>query len=573
MTTEASNPNVVIVLMDDLCYGDLACHGNPDVRTPELDRLHADSVRLTHYCSGPVCTPARASLFTGRYPQRTRAIDTYCGRSMMDPGERTLPEILEARGYRTGLFGKWHLGDSYPVRPCDKGFQESLVHLGGGLRQPSNVGYDGYFDPDLMHNGELVNRKGYCTDIFTEAAMEWIGKGDGDAPFFCVVATNAPHSPFEIGEDWYGKYVEKGLPEKWARVYGMVENIDWNVGRLRGHLRDNGIAENTVFVFVSDHGPCGSAVVDGRDRFNAGLRSRKGTVYQGGLKVPCFWHWPEGGVGGGRDIDRVSHPIDFLPTIAGFCGAAVPDDRVIDGSSLAPLMRGSTDPEEWPDRELVIQWHRGDEPIRYRNYAVIGQREKLCRPADAGADELYDLSADPGETEDLAGRYPERVAELRKRYDDWFDDVGSTRPDNYAPPRIIVGSDRENPVVLNRNDWRIKAEERQWKGPQDDGFWLIDVAGAGEYAVTVYPPPLPERAEVRLRIGDRVWTQEVAPDAEQCVFPDVGLEAGPTRVEAQSLASGEVYGAAMIRIASKRYPETTDARVPLKNFLGKARSG
>lgn len=198
-----SKPNVCIVLTDDLCPGDLACHGNEVIRSPELDRLYRQSTRLTRYCSSPLCTPARSSLFTGRYPQRTRAFDTYCGRAMLDPDEKTLADLFKVAGYRTGLFGKWHLGDSYPTRPRDKGFDETLVHLGGGLRQPGNLGMDGYFDPDLMHNGELVQSEGYCTDIFTEAAMDWLGSTSRERPFFCVLSTNAPHSPFEIASEWY----------------------------------------------------------------------------------------------------------------------------------------------------------------------------------------------------------------------------------------------------------------------------------------------------------------------------------------------------------------------------------
>ena len=570
MPNETASPNVLLVLTDDLAYGDLACHGNPHVRTPELDRLHAESARLTHYCSGPLCTPARASLFTGRYPQRTRAIDTYCGRSMLDPGEVTLAKMLGDAGYRTGLFGKWHLGDSHPVRPCDMGFGESLVHLGGGLRQPANVGYDGYFDPDLMHNGELVNRKGYCTDIFAEAAMEWIDEG-GDAPFFCVLSTNAPHTPLEIGDQWADKYRGGDLPENLARLYGMVANIDWNVGRVRERLAAKGVAGDTLVLFVSDHGPAGGAGADGKGRFNSGLRGGKGTVYQGGLRVPCFWHWP-GAIGGGRDIGRVAHPIDLLPTLAAFCGAQVPEDRMIDGCSLAPLLRGEPAAlENWPERHVVIQWHRGDEPQRYRNYAVIGDREKLCRPTDGEEDEWYDLASDYEERTNLAAERPDRVGALRRFYDDWFDDVGSTRPDNYLPPRIVVGTERENPVVLNRNDWRIKREEGQWIRPEDDGYWLIEVAESGLCDVSVYVPPVEEGAEVRLRVGARVWRRELAPGAEFAEFRGLRLEAGKYRVEAQSLSGGRALGAAMIRMASKSYSETVDARVGLKNYFGAAR--
>lgn len=563
-------PNVCIVLTDDLCPGDLACLGNEVVRTPELDRLHGESARLTRYCSGPLCTPARSSLFTGRYPQRTRAIDTCCGRSMLDPGERTLAAMFREAGYRTGLFGKWHLGDSYPTRPGDHGFEESLVHLGGGLRQPSNLGMDAYFDPDLMHNGELVSREGYCTDIFTEAATDWLtAGGEADRPFFCVLSTNAPHSPFEIAPEWWSKYDDGNLPEKWARIYGMVENIDWNVGRLRAKLEALGVAEDTVVVFVSDHGPCGSAVVDGKDRFNHGRRGRKGTIYQGGLAAPCFWRWPERGIAGGRDIDRVTNPIDVLPTLAGLCGLETPRDRRIDGADLSPLLRN--DPgaaEAWPERKIFVHFHRGDEPIRYRNFTVIAENEKLCgADAEGEAEELFDLDADPGETRNLAAERPGRVAELRAAYDDWFDDVGSTRPDNYAPPRIVAGTEHENPVVLNRNDWRARTEELQWKKPEHDGYWLVRVAEKGPYDVTVLVPPFEEAATARLKIADRVWNADLEPGEDAATFEGLDLPVGEARIDAQNCSGGRVHGAAYVRLASRRHPRTTDRERPVRNFF------
>jgi arylsulfatase/arylsulfatase A len=495
---------------------------------------------------------------------------------MLDPEERTLAELFANGGYRTGIFGKWHLGDSYPTRPCDHGFEESLIHLGGGLRQPSNIGMDGYFDPDLMHNGELVRREGYCTDIFTEAAIDWLQEEpSGGRPFLCVLSTNAPHSPFEIARDWWSKYDNGQLPEKWAKIYGMVENIDWNLGRLRQTIEAIGATDETIVLFVSDHGPCGSALVDGKDRFNRGLRGRKGQIYQGGLEVPCFWHWPKGSVGGGRDIDRVSNPIDVLPTMAGLCGLEVPEDRVIDGADFSPLLRGDAgSTETWSPRKIFVQHHRGDEPIRYRNYTVIAENEKLCGPGpEHAAEELFDLNADPGERHDLASQRSERIEELRDAYDNWFDDVCSTRVDNFAPPRIVIGTEHENPVVLNRNDWRIRIEERQWNEPEHDGFWLVRIAEAGKYDVTLWVPPFDSAAVVRLKIGDQLWKAHLQAGIEKVVFESLELPAGDVRIEAQNTCAGRVHGAAYVRVAMKRFPQTTDRERPVRNYFTAPRRG
>jgi len=239
-------PNVVLIAMDDLAYGDLACHGNPYCQTPHLDTMHRHGVRCSRSASGLVCTPARASLMTGRHAYRTRAIDTYCGRTTLDPDEVTLPQILRAAGYRTCISGKWHLGDNYPSRPMDLGFEKQLMHHGGGLRQPGNPGHwhnrDGYFNPLLNHNGHLVERPGYCTDIFTDHALEFIEQCRSE-PFFVYLATNAPHTPLEIGDEWAQKYRDLGLPENVARIYGMVENIDHNVGRVFEKLEQLGLAQ------------------------------------------------------------------------------------------------------------------------------------------------------------------------------------------------------------------------------------------------------------------------------------------------------------------------------------------
>lgn len=500
----ARRPNILFVICDDLCWGDLASHGNPVVRTPRLDALRDEATRLTRYCSGPVCTPARACIMTGRSHLRTRAIDTYCGRSSMDADEITVASVLAQAGYATGCFGKWHLGDTFPLRPCDQGFGESLWHLSGGIGQPGdhpdNHARDGgsYFDPVCLRGDQEERTSGYCSDVFTDATLDFIGR-HRNQPWFAYLAFNAPHTPLVIGDEWADPYRAAGCEETLARLYGMVTNIDHNVGRLLDALATDGLAEDTLVVFTSDHGPCGSATLaDGSHRFNGGLRSNKGSVYQGGIQVPCLLRLP-GALAAGCDRDRIAGPVDWLPTFAGLAGAEVPGDRAIDGTDLGPLLRGEVTADTWPDRVMCLQWHRGDAPVRYRNATAIDQNLKWTRPHEDAPDECYDLDADPGEATDLAAERPADVARLRAAYDAWFDSCCAERPDTFDPPAIPVGDPRAPLQRLSQNDRRI-IDAEGW-GDDKRGEWWIS-APDGDTAVSVHlrwgPDVTPERCFVRL---------------------------------------------------------------------------
>jgi arylsulfatase A-like enzyme len=521
MAESDRRPNIVLIIMDDLAYGDLGCHGNQHTRTPRLDQLHHQSSRFTRTCSFPVSTPARASLMTGRYPYRTRAIDTYCGRSMMDPDEITLAELLRDAGYRTGIFGKWHLGDNYPMRAMDQGFEEALVHNGGGLRQPGNIGFDGYFNPQLMHNGQLVDSEGYCTDIFTDHALRFIEQ-HRDEPFFVYLATNAPHTPLEVPAELAEHYREAGLNETFARVYGMVENIDTNVGRVMDQLDRLGLSDDTIVIYTSDHGPCGSASHEGEVRFNAGLRAHKGTVYQGGIQVPSFWRWP-GRFASGVDIDRITSPIDILPTLCEAAGVALPEGVTIDGTSMLGLLDGRVAADRWPGRTLFSQWHRGDVPVRFRNAAVMTDQFKLV-----DGRELYDLCADPHEQRDIAVDRPDVVAELRQSYEQWFDDVSAER--GYDPPAIVIGTDHENPTVLTRQDWRVHGPDG-W-GDEHKGYWQVRYAQGRQYRITVTFTPDDQPADLILFDGQRSHKVAIEPGQDHATLPPVESAPGSARVEA-----------------------------------------
>jgi len=500
-----SHPNILFFICDDLAYGDLASHGNTRAHTPNLDKLGDDGARFERYLSGPLCTPARAALMTGRHPYRTRAIDTYNGRSMIDPDEITLAQFLGDQGYTTGLFGKWHLGDCYPMRPQDLGFDRVVMHGGGGFRQPANPSESSYFDPELFADGKLQRFDGYCTDIFTDQAIDFIEKGqqtEAPNPFFAYVAYNAPHTPLEIPESYVDRFRADSITDAEARMLGTVANIDENVGNLLACLDRLGIADNTIVVFTSDHGPCKSVkTCDGDLRFNSGLRGHKGTFYEGGIRVPCLLRWP-GQVDPNTVINSPSNPIDWFPTFAEITKTPLPSDRPIDGTSLRRKLDAKTENQSaQDDRIICMQWHRGNAPERYRNYAVIGPRYKVTRPHEGKPDELYDLADDPREENDLANENPEIVTLYRQEYERWFDDVSHTRPDNYAPPRIVVGTTAGDPAILTWQDWRLPDGLEGWS-EELPGHWLLRLAKTGRYEFQIDLIPRSEPSTLVVKCGD-----------------------------------------------------------------------
>ncbi|MEM6777517.1 MAG: arylsulfatase [Planctomycetota bacterium] len=517
--TMAQRPNVVIIMSDDQGVGDYGFMGNPVIQTPNLDHMQEQGGLLTQFYVSPVCAPTRASLMTGRYNYRTRCIDTYVGRAMMDPAEVTMAELLSDAGYRTGIYGKWHLGDNYPMRPMDQGFQESLIHRGGGIGQPSDpIGAEGqYTDPTLFRTGEAVAMTGYCTDLYFDAAMEFIGDSvRAGEPFLTYIATNAPHGPFhDVPEELYQQYLQADFSsiyirppaphrlasenDKLARIAAMITNIDENVGRLQVRLRELGIIDNTIVMYLNDNGP-------NTMRYVGNMRGMKTRVDNGGIRSPLLIQWPRR-----IDADASSNVmcahIDILPTVLDACGIEADPSLRLDGRSFLPLL--TEEAETWDPRVLVFQSHRGNVPVRYHHFALHESPWKLVHPSGFGAEqlsgppelELYHLASDPLQQIDLAGEYPEVVQRLRQSYDDWFDDVSSSRPDNYAPPRILIGTEFEPQSVLTRQDWR-HVVGRPW-GKDSNGFWLLESLTPGDYEVEIIMPSADHGAtEANVVIGD-----------------------------------------------------------------------
>ena len=537
-----SAPNIILIMTDDQGWAQVGFHGNPYIRTPTLDRMAAESTEFTQFYVEPKCAPTRAALLTGRHGYRSRVVDTYLGRTLLDPAAVTLAELLGEAGYATGIFGKWHLGDNYPLRPMDQGFQETLVHRGGGLGQPAGPPGNTYWDPVLEHNGESKQFGGYCTKIFTDELIEFVRANRG-RPFFAYLATNVPHGPFDVDEEWIEPYREMGLPERTARVYGMIEEFDQNLDRLLKELDALGLAERTIVIFLTDNGPT-------QQTFTAGLKERKGSAYEGGTRVPFLFRWP-GQVEPGRKVDRIAAHIDVVPTLLEAAGVVAPSQS-FDGVSLWPLLSGAIAPEDWPDRTIYLQNHRGDIPQLNRNASARSQRWKIVQPLGKANDpmppgaefELYDMSVDPGETNNLAEEHPEVVEKMRGGYEEWFRDVSSR---GFEAVRIHLGSPREPRTTLSRFDWRGDYDDRA--GDDALGYWPVVIEQPGRYDFVLrFAGPLPAPGRARVAVGDVKVAREVATGSAFCEFPGVEVEAGPARLEGLVEYDGQVRGASFIDV-------------------------
>ncbi|WP_425395628.1 arylsulfatase [Aeoliella sp.] len=553
----ATPPNIVLILTDDLGWGDLACHGNPVIETPSIDQLLDHGAELTRFYVSPVCSPTRASLMTGRYNYRTRVIDTYRGHSMMDTDEVTVAELLRDAGYATGIFGKWHLGDNYPLRPQDQGFDRTVVFHGGGLCQPSdppeNRGV--YTNPTLWRNGQQFVADGYCTDVFFNEALAFIRESIRvQQPFFAYVSTNAPHGPYhDVPEQLYKKYKSKDLSQvvqgnekmidRTSRTFAMIENIDENVGKLRAQLKELGVAEDTIVIFMSDNGPQDARYVGNR-------RGVKGQVLEGGVISPFIVEWP-GHVRPGHRDDRLAAHIDMLPTLLEIAGGSPPEDLKLDGRSLVPLLTQQN--AEWPDRSVVIQSHRGAQPVAGHNMTVIEQQWKLVRasgfgrfqPSDDAPFQLYDVASDPRESNDLSKQQPEVFQRLRQHYGSWFDDVSTTRADNYAPPRMVIGSDQQTVTTLTRQDWQSVGS-----GWGNQGEWLLRAEAPGVVDVeAIYLKPV--EGEATLTLGSTELKQRVDTTTTAVVFRDVAIPVGDFSLRFELAQGDEFLAPYHLRVTKK----------------------
>lgn len=407
-------PNIILVMTDDQGYFDLSCHGNPVLKTPHLDRLHSQSMRFTRFQVSPTCAPTRSALMSGRAPFYVGVTHTILERERMKLGVPTMPQMLRDAGYTTGIFGKWHLGDQDPYRPDRRGFDEVFIHGAGGIGQ-SYAGSCGdapgnkYFDPAILHNNKFVKTKGFCTDIFFDQAMHWIEQVKGKQPFFAYIPTNAPHGPMIAPEAYRKPFVEQGVKGGSVGFYGMISNIDDNMGRLMAKLDEWQLADDTILIFMTDNGPSATT-------YNGNHKGKKGSVDEGGTRVPFFIRWP-GVLQPGVDVDRIARHFDILPTFAEIAGARPKEADQLHGRSLVPLLK---DPRtDWEDRYLFFhkgRWAKGGaDKSMWTGFAVRSQRFRLV-----GTDSLYDMQADPGQKVNVIQQHPDVAEKMLAAYESWW---------------------------------------------------------------------------------------------------------------------------------------------------------
>lgn len=533
-------PNVLLIITDDQGFGDLGFHDNPHINTPTLDALAKESVRFTNFYVSPVCAPTRSSLMTGRYSLRTGVRDTYNGGAMMATTEITIAELLKSKNYVTGIFGKWHLGDNYPMRPSDQGFDESLIHLSGGMGQVGDFttffqGDRSYFDPILWHNNRQQKYQGYCSDIFADEAIRFIEENK-DKPFFTYLSFNAPHTPLQVPDEYYQKYknidpsegfgkedkpfypMSEANKEDARKVYAMVENIDDNLNRLFQKLEELGIADNTIVIFMTDNGPQ-------QRRYVAGLKGLKGDVSQGGVRAPFFIRYPAA-FKGNQKINILAAHIDVMPTLADLCGFEVPKDRKIDGMSMLPLIRGNVDSR--PDRSFFSYWTR-KYPERYENISIQKSGWKLIGKTSFDSEiedfELYNLNEDPYELSNLSASEAPKALELKVELDGIFAEL--TQEKNLLnQPLIEIGNPAENPVYLNRND--ASGERGIWAQEDIFGYWNVKIE-SGTYDIRFkFVEQVAPKGKMTLEIGTQavLLKDQSTEEFDLLELKDVRLETG-----------------------------------------------
>ncbi|TWU46101.1 Arylsulfatase precursor [Rubripirellula tenax] len=533
-SAEGQRPNVIVVITDDQGYGDVAFTGNPAIKTPTIDKLAKQGTLLNNFHVDPTCAPTRSALMTGRYSDRVGVWHTVQGRNMLRRRETTMADVFAANGYATALFGKWHLGDCYPYRPEDRGFQHCVFHQAGGVGQAPDYWGNDYFDDTYVVNGKHQRFEGFCTDVWFDEGIKFI-EANKDKPFFAYISTNAPHSPYFCPEEYSDPY-EGNSQVSIAEFYGMITNVDDNMAKLMKILDDRGIADNTILVFMTDNGTAGG-LKDGRG-FDGGMRGMKNSEYEGGHRVPFIIRWPDGKIEAGKTIDRLTAHIDILPTFIDLCHLEAPKIE-FDGRSIAGLLH--TDGKDWPDRALVVESQRVVDPIKWRKSAVMDDRWRLVN-----GEELYDMKSDPKQDTDVATGHPEVMERLRGEYEKFWTEVSA---EHDLTSYMVIGSDRSPVVSFSSHDWLIDKLPPWSQGHIQNGdvaeesFWAIEVERDGDYEISLRRWPVEadkgindgtygkafNYEQARLRIGDVDETQDIPNGAKEVTFK-VNLKKGITKL-------------------------------------------
>jgi len=560
---QGSRPNVILIMTDDQGYGDLACHGNPYIKTPHLDELHSESIRFTNFHVNPFCAPTRAALLTGRFSDLTHVRSTINGRNHLNTEETTMAEFFRESGYHTGHFGKWHLGRNYPFRPIDRGFDQWVGHGDGGTGTASDYWGNDKMNDSYMRNGTWEKFEGFCTDIYFDEAINFINDNK-EEPFFVYLATNVPHAPWNVlkgSRDQYEeklKQFEKPKGRSVVDFYATITRFDENLGRLRKYLSENNLSENTIVIYLTDNGTAG-----GGDVFNAGMKGVKGSVYEGGHRVPCFIQWPAKNLNTGTDIDRMTSHIDILPTLIDLCDLKTPEKAKykLSGKSWSNMLNGEE--ADWQDRTIFLHsQNRTQQHEKWKNSLVATEEWRLVN-----RNELYNIKSDPGEKVDVAKENPEKVLQLQKLYEQYWKEIGNGK----SPiQRNVIGSGKIEETWLNCDAWvPEKIDPETWnqshvnRGVKNFGYWPVTILKSGSYQFEVrrWPkevscpinsapaaqtkgdiysknePVLVRQGKiinaerVKLKVGEEYFEKEINPTDEQAVF-DIKLEQGDSEIQA-----------------------------------------
>jgi arylsulfatase len=446
-------------------------------KTPNVDKLHDESVRFSDFHVTPFCTPTRSQLLTGVDNFRNGASVVVGSRMLLRPDLPTAANIFAANGYRTGQFGKWHLGDNYPFRPQERGFQDVLYFNSAYVGESNDTWCNDYVDPWLRHaDGKPVQFKGYVNDILFNESMTWMDqRHKGGEPFFCYLPLPLIHTPLIVPEKYCEPY--KDQKPNHRQILGMLANVDENMGRLDAFLRQSGLLDNTILIFLNDNGSPHMT-----NLYNAGMRGNKGTPWEGGHRSPLFVRWPSGGLRPPGEVAGLAEVQDLLPTLIGLCGLKQTLKAKFDGINLAPVLKKAG--QEPPDRTLIVQHGYpqkaapGIDPAQ-RPYSVMWRRWRLVESA------LFNLATDPGQQKDLIAEQPEIAAKLRKAYAQWWKDV---EPWTTKRSAIIVGDDHENPLTLlpsTQHDQKGLSPDMVRNGTYTMDQWFIQVAQDGDYKITL----------------------------------------------------------------------------------------
>jgi arylsulfatase len=464
ISTDAK-PNIILVMTDDQGYGDLGCHGHPLLKTPNLDKLHAQSTRFTSFHASPTCAPTRSALMSGQLPFKNGITHTILERERMALSATTIAEVLKSAGYATGIFGKWHLGDEDAYQPDQRGFEEVFIHGGGGIGQSypgtcADVPGNTYFDPIIKHNGTFVKTRGYCTDVFFRRTLGWIKEQkDSGKPFFAYLPVNAPHDPYIVEDKYKTPYLGK-VPDRSAAFFSMIANFDENMGLMMDKLDEWNLSTNTLLIFMTDNGTAAGT-------YNAGMKGRKLSPHEGGSRVPLFMRLP-GKIESGVDIDTLTRHVDIFPTLAEFAGIATSGELHLEGLSLLPLLRNAPDTKHndrllffhlgrWPKKDAPEQFGKGatgPDAAKYNGFAVRSKKWRLV-----GKNELYDMENDPGETRNVIADHPDVARGMLAAYEAWWDEV---RPFMVNEDESL---DKPQPFVEQFNKQKTESGVPDWIEP------------------------------------------------------------------------------------------------------------